>query len=196
LLNADGTAWSSFWFETAFNPSIILDDDLNTIEINQKGRELLSDNRGLFLRGATLSAKDRKAGIQLERFVSGLAPGEVNAMAVLDFLILGKRLIEDGPVALQFRDLRNPFEIGCADLEPVFGVTPAEQRTLVLMLQGSSVTEIAAELEKSVLTVRTHVKRLYAKLSVQSREQLFARVGPFVFLSRAFLLLVGVTLLY
>jgi DNA-binding CsgD family transcriptional regulator len=195
LLNANGTAWSSFWFETAFNPSIILDDWLNTIEINQRGRELLSDNRGLFLRGATLSTKDRKAGIQLERFVAGLAPDEVSALTVLDFLILGKRLVEDGPVALQFRDLRRGYEIGCADLEPVFGVTPAEQRTLVLLLQGSSVTEIAAELQKSVLTVRTHVKRLYAKLGVQSREQMFARVGPFVFLARAFLIFAGAPLL-
>jgi DNA-binding CsgD family transcriptional regulator len=184
-----------FWFETAFNPSIILDDDLNTLEINQKGRELLSDNRGLFLRGALLCAKDRKTTLQLEHFVAGIQADQIGTLTVLDFLIIGKRLIEGGPIALQFRDLRRPFQIDCADLEPVFSVTRAEHKTLLLILNGRSVTEIAAELEKSVLTVRTHVKRLYAKLGVQSREQLFARVGPYLFLARAFILVLALPLL-
>lgn len=99
-------------------------------------------------------------------------------------------------MALQIRDLRRRFELDCAELETAFGVTPAEHRTLVLMMQGSSVTEIAAELEKSVLTVRTHVKRLYAKLGVQSREQMFARVGPYMFLARTFVLAIGVPIFF
>lgn len=194
-MNAGAPTWSAFWFETAFNPSIILDDDLNTIEINQKGRELLSDNRGLFLREALLCAKDRKVALQLEHFVARIPVDQIGTLTVLDFLIIGKRLIEGGPVALQFRDLRLPFKIDCADLEPIFSVTRAEHKTLVLILHGRSVTEIAAELEKSVLTVRTHVKRLYAKLGVQSREQLFARVGPFLFLARAFVLVLALPFL-
>lgn len=141
-----------------------------------------------------LCAKDRKAGLQLEHFVSRIPADQVETLTVLDFLIIGKRLTEGGPVALQFRDLRHAFKIDCADLEPIFSVTRAEQKTLVLILHGRSVTEIAAELEKSVLTVRTHVKRLYAKLGVQSREQLFARVGPFLFLARAFVIMLALPL--
>jgi DNA-binding CsgD family transcriptional regulator len=142
-----------------------------------------------------LCAKDRKTGLQLEHFVARIPAGRIETLIALDFLIIGKRLTEGGPIALQFRDLRRPFEIDCADLEPLFSVTRAEQKTLVLILHGRSVTEIAAELEKSVLTVRTHVKRLYAKLGVQSREQLFARVGPFLFLARAFVVMLALPLL-
>jgi DNA-binding CsgD family transcriptional regulator len=45
-----------------------------------------------------------------------------------------------------------------------------------MMVRGQSVTEIAEQLHKSVLTVRTHVKRAYGKLGVGSKEQLFATV--------------------
>jgi DNA-binding CsgD family transcriptional regulator len=38
------------------------------------------------------------------------------------------------------------------------------------------VAEIAVELHKSVLTVRTHVKRIYTKLNVGTKEQLFSNV--------------------
>lgn len=146
---------------------------------------MLSDNRGFFLRDGMLCAKDRRAGLQLEHFVAGLEPDCIGTLPLLDFLIVGRRLAPDAPIALQFRDLRCRFEIDCADLEPVFGVTRTEQQTLLRMLQGDGVAKIAEDLDKSVLTVRTHVKRLYAKLGVQSREQLFARIGPFLFLGRA-----------
>jgi DNA-binding CsgD family transcriptional regulator len=186
LLTADAPTWSAFWFQTALNPSVIVDNTLKTIEVNRRGRELLSDNRGLFLRDGALCAKDRKIGLQLEHFVATLTAEAVNTLAVLDFLIMGRRLGDGAPAALQFRDLRRHIELDCADLEPVFGVTRAEHQTLLCMLRGHSVTRIAADLDKSVLTVRTHVKRLYAKLGVQSREQLFARIAPFLFLSRTF----------
>jgi len=120
-----------------------------------------------------------------------LEQDRVGSIAILDFLLIGRRLAPGGPVVLQFRDLSRGIDMDCADLEPVFGVTPAEQRILLLMLQGQSVKEIAGDLHKSVLTVRTHVKRLYAKLGVQSREQLFARIGPFVFLVRAFMVVMA-----
>jgi DNA-binding CsgD family transcriptional regulator len=45
-----------------------------------------------------------------------------------------------------------------------------------MMVQGQSVTEISDRLHKSVLTVRTHVKRVYSKLGVGTKEQLFSTV--------------------
>jgi DNA-binding NarL/FixJ family response regulator len=44
------------------------------------------------------------------------------------------------------------------------------------MFQGQSVTEIAQAVHKSVLTIRTHVKRIYGKLNVGTKEQLFSTV--------------------
>lgn len=62
------------------------------------------------------------------------------------------------------------------DLHRLYGLTKTEQQIVRQMIQGQSVREIAAEMHKSVLTVRTHVKRIYTKLNVGSKEQLFSRV--------------------
>jgi DNA-binding CsgD family transcriptional regulator len=60
------------------------------------------------------------------------------------------------------------------DLHRLYGLTRTEQQIVKQMIQGQSVSEIAAEIHKSVLTVRTHVKRIYSKLHVGSKEQLFS----------------------
>jgi DNA-binding CsgD family transcriptional regulator len=62
------------------------------------------------------------------------------------------------------------------DLGRLYGLTRTEQQIVGMMVQGQSVTEIAQQLHKSVLTVRTHVKRMYSKLNVGTKEQLFSTV--------------------
>jgi DNA-binding CsgD family transcriptional regulator len=62
------------------------------------------------------------------------------------------------------------------DLRRLYGLTKTEQQIVREMLKGRSVAEIAVELHKSVLTVRTHVKRIYTKLNVGTKEQLFSSV--------------------
>jgi DNA-binding CsgD family transcriptional regulator len=86
----------------------------------------------------------------------------------------------DSPVAITLRDLSAPVQIQCADLEPVFGVTHGEHQVIVHLLQGRSSSEIAEQSGKSILTVRTHVKRAYGKIGVKTRGQLFARLLPYL----------------
>ena len=42
------------------------------------------------------------------------------------------------------------------------------------LLDGMTVDQTAGQLSVSVQTARTHVRRIYAKLGVSNREQLFA----------------------
>jgi DNA-binding CsgD family transcriptional regulator len=60
------------------------------------------------------------------------------------------------------------------DLRRLYGLTRSEQTVIAMMMQGKSVTEVADGLHKSVLTIRSHLKRVYGKLNVRSREQLFS----------------------
>ena len=69
------------------------------------------------------------------------------------------------------RDLK-----GVPDLGRLYGLTQTEQQITRMMLEGQSVTDIANRLNKSVLTVRTHVKRVYSKLNVGTKERLFSTV--------------------
>lgn len=60
-----------------------------------------------------------------------------------------------------------------------FQLTPKQTQVLVRMISGESGDGISRALAISVETVRTHVRDIYAKLGVSSREELFVRVRPF-----------------
>lgn len=55
-------------------------------------------------------------------------------------------------------------------------LTNREREVFALLARGHSITYIAEQLFISESTVRTHVKHIYAKLGVHSREELFALV--------------------
>ncbi len=60
-------------------------------------------------------------------------------------------------------------------------LTPREREILQRLAAGDRYKEIADELEISVLTVRTHIRRIYEKLHVQSRTEAtlkFLRPAP------------------
>ncbi len=56
-------------------------------------------------------------------------------------------------------------------------LTPRELEILGLLAEGSLYKEIAAALDISYATVRTHVERIYKKLHVRSRAQAVAKAG-------------------
>ncbi|MDR3308215.1 MAG: helix-turn-helix transcriptional regulator, partial [Coriobacteriales bacterium] len=59
----------------------------------------------------------------------------------------------------------------CHDLAAQHGLTTREQEVLPLLARGASVGLIAATLEVSENTAKTHVKRVYAKLGIHSKQE-------------------------
>jgi DNA-binding NarL/FixJ family response regulator len=53
-----------------------------------------------------------------------------------------------------------------------------EQEILQLLMKGYSYKMIAAELNITIETVRTHIKRIYEKLHVHSASEAFAKIFP------------------
>jgi DNA-binding CsgD family transcriptional regulator len=76
---------------------------------------------------------------------------------------VGRRLFRREPPAGEFR----PNERAQASL----GITGREQEVLQLLADGRSNKEIAARLELSPNTVKTHVARLFEKLQVARRTE-------------------------
>ncbi len=66
-----------------------------------------------------------------------------------------------------------------ADMAAAFGLTVSENRVVRRLISGQSVEALARDLSISIETVRTHVRRVYAKLGVNGREQLFSAVLPY-----------------
>ncbi len=60
----------------------------------------------------------------------------------------------------------------CANLGKEFCLTPSETRILVLVARGRSARYIAEELGVSFNTVRTHIRHVYEKLAIHSRQEL------------------------
>ncbi|MEO7466688.1 MAG: helix-turn-helix transcriptional regulator [Sphingobium limneticum] len=64
-----------------------------------------------------------------------------------------------------------------ADLKSIFILTKAEDKILRQLLQGMVADHIAEENATSLDTVRSHIRSIYSKLGVSSREALFNRVS-------------------
>ena len=65
------------------------------------------------------------------------------------------------------------------DFGEALRLTRAETAVVKRILEGAKAEVIAEEQGISVETVRTHIRRMYGKLGVSGREQLFAVVAPF-----------------
>jgi DNA-binding CsgD family transcriptional regulator len=64
-----------------------------------------------------------------------------------------------------------------AILRQFFGLTPAETRLAILLLQHRSVEEAAERLDISLNTARTHLKKLFEKTGTRRQSELVSLLG-------------------
>jgi DNA-binding NarL/FixJ family response regulator len=67
------------------------------------------------------------------------------------------------------------FQKAAPVTEPGVHLSPREQSVLECMAKGLTYKQIAAQLGISIETIRTHLKRVYQKLHVQSRTEAVAK---------------------
>jgi DNA-binding CsgD family transcriptional regulator len=72
---------------------------------------------------------------------------------------------------------RTPFV--WADFGRVFGLTAAEAVLARRLADGELLVQVAANLGITQETAKTHLRRVYAKLGVGSREEFYAKLLPF-----------------
>lgn len=99
--------------------------------------------------------------------VVGLAVGgslawTIPGLALLIVVVLAAATIEDGPAAMPAR---------AAQHASIASLTPREREVLLLIARGYSNAEIAEASVVSEGTVKTHVKRILAKLEARDRTQ-------------------------
>ena len=68
-------------------------------------------------------------------------------------------------------DGRHRVEIDPAVLHSAYGLTPAEARVAVMLLECATLQDAADQLKVGEATVRSHVKQIYAKLGVDTRAR-------------------------
>ena len=72
--------------------------------------------------------------------------------------------------------LEHLIEARCAELGTRYALTPRERDITLHLARGHSYAYIAGALSVSENTVRTHVRNMYRKVGVSSREELLARI--------------------
>jgi len=78
----------------------------------------------------------------------------------------------DPAVVLLIADPEGSAQATADDLVRLFGMTPAEARVSVLLLQGRSVAEIQDALDITNNTARSHLKRIFAKTRTRGQADL------------------------
>ena len=174
------------WIEHDLMPRAIVADDLAILWANVAARSLLAARRDLEERAGLMCTVDRSKQAALVQFVTS------SEVAISSWAL--KR--SDGDGHLLFRAQRidwrgggmfgvaffgsgSEFHVRYADLDRVFGLTPAEHRVLLDMLEGFEAERLSEIHSVSIETTRTHIRNIYAKLQVRSREGLFHRLRPY-----------------
>lgn len=75
-----------------------------------------------------------------------------------------------------YEALEQLLQARCDALARTYGLTPRESDIIVHLVRGHSYAYIAGALGVSENTVRTHVRNMYRKVGVNSREELLARI--------------------
>lgn len=184
---ADGLAQVALdWLVADVRPRIIVSTALRVRWFNRLALDYLKAQALVHVRAGEIVCKSAATHKLLSDFVCRL-DGEVRTLALSDdtrrdvLLLRGWGMLHHGEhvACLELGCDREGFVPDYRDLQTVFGLTQAEHRVVLEMLAGKTVTIIAGKLNLSVGTVRTHVKRLYSKIGVTSREELLGRLAPY-----------------
>ena len=149
------------------------------------GRKGLADDGAAGDVRAAAEASRKSAG-ELQRAVSGqveAAPGAVAAAVAASVVCPGGSrapvpdpMAADADPADEGEALEEgvPVEIAayCQDLADEYGLTPREAEILALVALGRSAKYIADELQVSYNTTRTHIRHIYEKLNIHSKQEL------------------------
>jgi DNA-binding CsgD family transcriptional regulator len=174
------------WLDHDYMPRCVLADDLTVLWANIAGRSALAKRRDLEVRDGALYATKAQHQGELLAFVRSSGAG-ISTLCLPRFggnghlLLRAQRLSwsEEPAYGVSFFGTGDDYVHTYADLDVAFGLTHAENKVLLRLLDGHDAEQLARLLDVSVETVRSHIRKIYQKIGVRSREALFRVAMPF-----------------
>lgn len=171
------------WMETDVEPRLIVRDDLRPEWINPSAERILSDPNSVLYCNGRLRSRSPNVAPELRTFVSeateaGATHCLTDARSGEHMVLTTARLDDRVAITLRWPDHGAPVKL--VDLRQAFGLTEADRCVAERLMNGHTAEETAGELGVSLETIRTHIKRAYAKLGVCSREAFFTKLREFV----------------
>jgi len=178
--------WALLWLDRQPIPHVILSEELTILWVNAEARTILTDQRDVHCRDQTFAAVVPEHQQDLHDFLlssgSSLTSWSMPRSDGDGRVIFRAQRLEEAPssvIMVSFFGSGSDFRSVYADLDRVFKLTKAQLGTLLDLLGGHDAEMIAQLRNVSVETVRTHIRIIYSKIGVNSREALFHIVQPF-----------------
>ena len=187
--HADGHGLPLQWSLWAPRPLLLVTRGLKVVDQNPAAEALLEPGGDIQIVAGHLAFVEKFRTLAFQAFVSGLAdrPGGWAYRRTCGAFIMvradplpGSSGDADGDlIALTIYPSDPEERYVWADFAPHFDLTRSEAVVVKRLVAGQPASIVAEELGLSIETVRTHIRRIYNKLEISSREQLFAIVGQF-----------------
>lgn len=179
-------AYFTAWAETYGVATVLIRHDLFVLWSNGAALRLYRDGKDVALVGGRLTFPDKATQEAVRSFLWDMQSG-VDILTLARpangyFVVRVDRLDPPGHepgFALSMYETGATDRYFWADIGRVFALTPTEALVVKRLAEGERAEVIASNLEVALHTVRTHIRRIYAKLEVGSREELFAAILPF-----------------
>lgn len=173
------------WLDADHRPRLIVSDTLRVLWASTRARRMLDRHSGIFIEDGALSFIKEQAARTMRGLVHRADAEIATAVIPIDggqhYLFRGWRVpgSESDAVLLEFCIDCDTFTPAYAHLSDVFGLTAMELEVLTALLCGSTVADVASAKAIGIVTVRSHVRGIYNKIGVDSRERLFSRLSAF-----------------
>lgn len=171
------------WCAGSRTPSMVTGLDCSVLWCNDAALALLAERDHFCLRADKLACTDPAQEPAFRAFVerdgadvgSWVSRGDGAMLIVARELIAGSEL----RLGLTFHSTAAEAAYVWADFGGVMGLTASEARIAQKLMEGGRADAIAVDVGCCLETVRTHIRRIYNKLGIRSREELFSRLSPF-----------------
>lgn len=170
-------------------PLFLVNPMLKLLDLNTSGEALVKTDGEIQLASGQFAFSDKARTAKLRAFIEAARPGASGwsyRRSCGKFIVVHVERLPsgaadpDGPlVALAFNPPNPDDRYVWADFAPYFDLTRSEAVITRRLTGGQTPSTVAAELGVSIETVRTHIRRIYNKLGISSREELFATIAAF-----------------
>jgi DNA-binding CsgD family transcriptional regulator len=172
------------WLGLGRRARLIVTDSLGLQWCNPAAVALLERHDPLVLCGDTIRPINPTDGRRFLDFVRAAGP-QTTVLCLPDhhheghLLVAGVRL-PGRLVGVTASYASEEIEHHWADLREAFGLTASERDIAQALSSGFTAEAVANRLRTSIKTVRTHIRHVYSKLGVSSREELFHKLTPYM----------------
>lgn len=174
------------WLSRLSLPRLVVNADLTVRWVNPSAEAVLSSGLLVSLRNDCLCFDDplgqdhwrerfSQIGSDFVRMVVTDRRGHPNAIVGAFRQIVGGR---DG-IFISLMAVAQPLDLAKSGLATMFDLTKSERQIAQMLVDLLSPREISEALDVSINTVRTHIRGIYAKLSVSSQRELLRLASAF-----------------